>query len=103
MAWQKNLSGVINSFEKNYVGNLTRRIATLSDFIKLKNEIEQKLILHDKAKFTFQSSYDLAQLIKDFSISYDKEQCAFGFFEGYFKPIPKKDTSSVEENVENNV
>lgn len=99
----KNLSGVINSFEKNYVGNLTRRIATLSDFIKLKNEIEQKLILHDKAKFTFQSSYDLAQLIKDFSISYDKEQCAFGFFEGYFKPIPKKDTSSVEENVENNV
>ena len=38
-ALAKNLSLEINSFEKNYIGNLTRRIGTLSDFIKLKTDI----------------------------------------------------------------
>jgi hypothetical protein len=87
----KNLSLEINSFEKNYVGNLTRRIGNLSDFIKLKNEIEQKLIMHEKTKFTFQKSYNLAQKVKEFNERYDKEECAFGFMEAYFKPLLKKD------------
>ena len=96
----KNLSMEINSFEKNYVGTLTRRVGTLSDFIKLKNEIEQKLIMHDKTKFTYQISYDLAQNIKEFKSRYDKEECAFGFLECYFKPFPKKENES-KENVNN--
>ncbi|MCK9399973.1 MAG: hypothetical protein M0Q51_08295 [Bacteroidales bacterium] len=83
----KNLSQEINSFEKNYVGNLTRRIGNMADFIKLKNEIEQKLIMHDKTKYTYQTSYDLAQKVKEFKSRYDKEECAFGFMESYFKPI----------------
>lgn len=94
----KNLSQEINSFEKNYVGNLTRRIGTLSDFIKLKNEIEQKLIMHDKSKFTFQTSYDLAQKVKELNTRYDKEECAFGFMESYFKPIPKKAPTTKNED-----
>jgi hypothetical protein len=94
----KNLSQEINSFEKNYVGNLTRRVGTLSDFIKLKNEIEQKLIMHDKSKFTFQTSYDLAQKVKEFNTRYDKEECAFGFMESYFKPLPKKDPAIKKED-----
>jgi hypothetical protein len=94
----KNLSQEINSFEKNYVGNLTRRVGTLSDFIKLKNEIEQKLIMHDKSKFTFQTSYDLAQKVKEFNTRYDKEECAFGFMESYFKPIPKKDPTTKKKD-----
>lgn len=99
----KNLSLEINSFEKNYVGNLTRRIGTLPDFIKLKNEIEQKLIMHNKAKFTFQISYDLAQKIKEFKSRYDKEECAFGFMESYFKPLPKKvETPTNDTNTTNN-
>jgi hypothetical protein len=99
----KNLSNEINSFEKNYVGNLTRRVGTLSDFIKLKNEIEQKLIMHDKSKFTFQISYDLAQKVKEFISRYDKEECAFGFMESYFKPLPKKVEASTDEtNTTNN-
>jgi hypothetical protein len=99
----KNLSQEINSFEKNYVGNLTRRIGNMADFIKLKNEIEQKLIMHDKAKYTFQTSYDLAQKIKEFTSRYDKEECAFGFMESYFKPFPKKETpvKEITENIEN--
>jgi len=87
----KNLSLEINSFEKNYVGNLTRRISTMDDFIRLKNDIEQKLIMHDKSKFTFQTSYELAQKVKEFKSQYDKDECAFGFLESYFKPIPKSE------------
>lgn len=99
----KNLSQEINSFEKNYVGNLTRRIGNMADFIKLKNEIEQKLIMHDKAKYTFQTSYDLAQKVKEFNSKYDKEECAFGFMESYFKPLPKKGTpvQGTTKNTEN--
>lgn len=99
----RNLSQEINSFEKNYVGNLTRRIGNMADFIKLKNEIEQKLIMHDKTKYTFQNSYDLAQKVKEFKSRYDKEECAFGFMESYFKPFPKKETPAQEitENIEN--
>ena len=86
----KNLTLEINSFEKNYVGTLLRRIGNLPDFIKMKNDVEQKLIMHDKTKYTFQVSYDLAQRVKEFDGFYDKEECAFGFFESYFKPIEKK-------------
>lgn len=99
----RNLSQEINSFEKNYVGNLTRRIGNMADFIKLKNEIEQKLIMHDKTKFTFQTSYDLAQKVKEFQSRFDKEECAFGFMENYFKPFAKKETSAngTLENTDN--
>jgi hypothetical protein len=56
--------------------------------------------MHDKAKYTFQTSYDLAQKLKDFKSRYDKEECAFGFFENYFKPIPKKKAESSGETNE---
>lgn len=95
----KNFAGdksPIKSFEKNYVGNLSRRISSIDDFIKLKNDIEQKLIMHEKTKFTYQTSFDLAQKVKEFKGVYNKEQCAFGFFESYFKPIPKKETTNLE-------
>ena len=99
----RNLKLEINSFEKNYVGTLTRRIGSLVDFVKLKNDIEQKLIMHDKTKFTCQVSYELAQKVKDFKSRYDKEECAFGFMESYFKPfLPKKDnTPNTMDNTEN--
>lgn len=87
----KNLKQPINSFEKSYVGNLTRRIGNLPDFRKLKTDIEQKLIMHDKVKYTYQTSYELSLKIKEFKTKYDKEECAFGFMEAYFKPIPKKE------------
>ncbi len=93
MGGQVSPEYTINSFEKNYVGNLSRRVSTLYDFIKLKNEIEQKLIMHDKAKFTFQSSYTLAQKIKEFNSKYDKDKCVFGFLESYFKPKSKGETT----------
>ena len=93
----RNLKYEINSFEKNYVGNLTRRIATLDDLIKLKNDVEQKLIMHDKTNFTSKDSYELSGKIKSFEGRYDKDECAFGFFESYFKPLPKKNNSETNQ------
>jgi hypothetical protein len=93
----RNLKSEINSFEKNYVGTLIRRIGNLSDFVKLKNDIEQKLIMHDKTKFTYQTSYELAQKVKEFDARYDKEECAFGFMESYFRPYPPKQNDTVAE------
>jgi len=89
----QNLSQKINSFEKNYVGNLSRRISNLDDFIKMKNDVEQKLIMHDKSKFTFKTSFELSQKVKEFEGRYDKDECAFGFLESYFKPIFKKEAT----------
>lgn len=94
----KNLKQPIKSFEKSYVGNLTRRIGNLSDFRKLKTDIEQKLIMHDKTKFTYQISYDLAQKVKNFSNKYNKDESAFGFMEAYFKPFNK-----IEPTEQNNI
>lgn len=79
----------IKSFEKNYVGNLTRRIGRLEDFIDFKNDVEQKLIMHEKVNYTRKISTELAELIKEQQGVYDKNECAFGFFESYFK-INKK-------------
>jgi hypothetical protein len=80
----------IRSFEKNYVGNLTRRIPTLKEFIALKNEIEEKLIMHEKVGFTKNLSIELSNNIKSFKTQYDKNECVFGFFEGYFSRTNKK-------------
>jgi len=76
----------INSFEKNYVGNLSRRISQLSDFIKLKNEIIQKLINHNKMMIVVQNSTKLDEYIKSIKESdYRKDEVSFGFFEGYYE------------------
>lgn len=90
----------IKSFEKNYVGNLTRRIATLSDFITLKGEIEEKLIMHEKTGFTKNDSSQLTEKVKAFSGKYDKNECAFGFFESYFQTKKKSLVGKIESILE---
>lgn len=91
----------IKSFEKNYVGNLTRRIATLNDLIKFKADVEQKLIMHDKTYPDIkEASLTLATEVKTFSGGYDKHECAFGFFESYFTPFQAKNViQNDEENI----
>jgi len=94
----KDLKNKINSFEKNYAGNLTRRISTLSDCRKFKNDIEEKNILHDISRYKRGISGTLSELLRDMDESdYDKEQVAFGFFESYFKYETKK---SFQEKLE---
>lgn len=80
----------INSFEKNYVGNLRRRIATLDDLIEFKNDIEEMLVRHEVARMTSvqEARQELADAIRTVEDGerLDKNECAFGFFETYFKP-----------------
>ena len=80
----------ISSFEKNYVGNLRRRLATLDDLIEFKNEIEEMLVRHEAAKMTTvdearqQLSEHLSRMAETERI--DKNRCALGFFQSYFEP-----------------
>ncbi|MDZ4712650.1 MAG: hypothetical protein SGI89_10040 [bacterium] len=85
----------IKSFEKNNVGNLTRKIPTLKDFIEFKNDVEQKLIMHEKNKYTFKLSSELSEKVKQFTGIYDKQECAFGFFESYYSSFK---TTPITEN-----
>jgi hypothetical protein len=76
----------IKSFEKNYVGLLSRRIADLDGLIELSNFINGKLLLHEVAYRSLkEASVELDGILTDLSEKeYRKKYCAFGFFEGYF-------------------
>jgi hypothetical protein len=98
------VSQKINSFEKNYVGNLSRRVSRLSDFIKLKNEIIQKLINHNKMMIVVQNSTKLDEYIKTIEeANYRKDEISFGFFEGYYEWTKKASTIDKVEKLINKV
>jgi hypothetical protein len=80
----KPLKRSINSFEKRYVGLLTRHIATKNDCIEFYNNINEMLVRQEKAwaNLSAEVSSELANLS---TADYNKEYIAFGFFEGYFK------------------
>ena len=79
------LKNKINTFEKSYVGLLTRRIATHDECLEFFNDINQMLVMHSNYPFG-QLSAEISSELANLSISeYDKEKLAFGFFEGYFK------------------
>ncbi len=76
----------IASFEKNYVGLLSRRISDKQGLVKLANFINEKLAIHDVAYPNLKQAFiKLADIVADMSDrEYRKNYCAFGFFEGYF-------------------
>ena len=87
----KPLKKAIGSFEKNYVGLLSRRVSTKDDCIRFISDISQKLVMHDGMWATMCAEVcdDLANLSES---EYDKDQLSFGFLDGYFKyePTDKK-------------
>lgn len=97
-AWRDDCP--IKSFEKNYVGNLTRRIAYVEDLVKFSNFLNEKLAIHEKLyKDQQEASRQLAQELKNLSNTrYNKHECALGFFESYFERLETK----VEANQDNN-
>ncbi len=76
----------IASFEKNYVGLLSRRISDLSGVISFAGFLNEKLNIHESVYRNLQEKFvELAGLIKTMPhSSYNKQYCAFGFFEGYY-------------------
>ena len=87
----KPLKKAIGSFEKNYVGLLSRRVSTKEDCIRFVTDISQKLVMHDGMWATMCAEVcdDLANLSES---EYDKDELSFGFLDGYFKyePTDKK-------------
>jgi hypothetical protein len=95
----KPLRKEINSFEKNYVGSLTRRIASIEDLIKFKTFIEEKLVIHDVCYPDIkEASLELAKEVKNSPDQYDKTECAFGFFESYFAYPAQKTNKTIDSD-----
>lgn len=95
----KPLRSAIKSFEKNYVGLLSRRVASREDCIKFINDIMQKLVMHDKAYQTL--CFDAFDAMNNISSKeYDRNEFEFGFFEGYLKYEPKDKKQDFEKRLE---
>lgn len=100
-AWRDDCP--IKSFEKSYVGNLSRRIADIKEVTKFADFLNQKLTIHDRAyKNEKEAFLSLVDSIKDFGTEkYNKHYCSLGFFESYFAPVKKEATNTNNSNLEN--
>lgn len=92
------VSWEIKSFEKNYVGLLSRRISDKQGLIAFANFINQKLAIHERAYPSLKEKYTkLAGILGEMeNKEYHREYCAFGFFEGYFAKFEKPEKTTIE-------
>ena len=96
-AWRTDCP--IKSFEKHYVGNLTRRITDLNDIMKFSVFLNEKLTIHEKMYLDKKTAYrNLIEVIGNFDEKYDKNACALGFFASYFTIKNDKQPSNNQEN-----
>lgn len=101
-AWRKDCP--IKSFEKSYVGNLSRRILSPTDATAFANFLNEKLTIHGQFYPEQREAFQqFLAMLKSFEGSskekYDRNNCALGFFEGYHSPMPEKETeANVPEN-----
>ena len=95
----KPLKKAIGSFEKNYVGLLSRRVSTKEDCIRFVTDISQKLVMHDGIWATMCAEVcdDLAKLPE---AKYDKDKLSFGFLDGYFKYEPTDKKKDFQKRLE---
>lgn len=94
------VSWEIKSFEKNYVGLLSRRISDKDGLVGFANFINEKLAIHERAYPSLREKYiELANILSDLeNKDYHREFCAFGFFEGYFAKFEKPEKAQQGEN-----
>lgn len=94
------VSWEIKSFEKNYVGLLSRRISDKQGLVLFANFINEKLAIHERAYPSLREKFvELAGLLSEIShTEYHRNYCAFGFFESYFAKFekPEKQAESTE-------
>jgi hypothetical protein len=96
-AWRNDCP--IKSFEKSYVGNLSRRISSIEELVKFSGFINEKLVVHERLYPDVKNAYiELVGLVKEFKgEKYNKHNCSLGFFETYYASGKK-----VENQTENN-
>lgn len=95
-AWRKDCP--IKSFEKSYVGNLSRRILSPADATTFANFLNEKLTIHEQyypeQREAFQQFLTMLKSFEGESQEkYDRHNCALGFFEGYHSPMPEKEAN----------
>ena len=90
-AWRDDCP--IKSFEKSYVGNLSRRISSIEELIKFTSFINEKLVIHDRMYPDVKKAYqELTCIIKNFKDEkYNKFNCSLGFFESNYEVKTKTD------------
>lgn len=95
----KPLKNSIGSFEKNYVGLLSRRVSTKDDCIRFVTDISQKLVMHDSvwSAMCAEVCDDLANISE---FEYDKDELSFGFLDGYFKYEPTDKKKDFQKRLE---
>lgn len=95
----KPLKNSIGSFEKNYVGLLSRRVSTKEDCIRFVTDISQKLVMHDSvwSAMCAEVCDDLANISES---EYDKDELSFGFLDGYFKYEPTDKKKDFQKRLE---
>jgi hypothetical protein len=96
-AWRDDCP--IKSFEKSYVGNLSRRISSIEELVKFASFINEKLVMHGRLFPEIKNAYkELVETIENFgNEKYNKYNCALGFFTSYYETQKKS-----EINQENN-
>lgn len=89
----------IGSFEKNYVGLLSRRVSTKEDCIRFVTDLCQKLVMHDSVWSVMSAEVfdDLANISES---EYDKDKLSFGFLDGYFKYEPTDKKKEFQKRLE---
>jgi hypothetical protein len=96
-AWRDDCP--IKSFEKSYVGNLSRRISSIEELVKFASFINEKLVMHGRLFPEVKNAYkELVEIIENFgNEKYNKYNCALGFFASYYET-----KAMSENNTENN-
>ena len=102
----KPIAQTIKSFEKAYVGNLSRRISNIDDLVEFMNYLNEKLMIHEKAYPNIkEASKELTALLDFFpgKEKYNKNYCALGFFETYYTYYKgDNSTESIEVTITEN-
>ncbi len=107
-AWRKDCP--IKSFEKSYVGTLSRRISNVDDVIEFVNYLNEKLVLHPPRynSINIKKAYLYSvELLNEFSANntekYNKNYCALGFFESYYTYFKSENSIEIiEEGITEN-
>lgn len=102
------VSWEIKSFEKNYVGLLSRRIADIDSLMDFAGFICEKLAIHERAYQNLKDKYaEFMSEIKKIHQDYDRRYFVVGFFEGYFakfeKPERQVETTATQTNLEEKI
>lgn len=93
------VSWEINSFEKNYVGQLSRRVSDIDGLMNFAGFVCEKLAIHDRAYPKLKEKYgEFMSLVKEIQQDYDRRYCVVGFFEGYFSKFESPKNQGEENN-----